>query len=117
MKSSGNHITNINHTLKGIKLNTIIDFIHADYYGLIVISNKVASLSDLGVVERYVKNANSVNANNVQNVCLLHSKFYLKILGIPYLIKGTNTPINSSVIETVIKSTHIFNNVHITFKL
>jgi len=71
MKSSGKHIININHALKGIKTDTFIDFICSDYHSLIITSNKVVSPSDLEVVERYVKNVNSVNSNNVQSACLL----------------------------------------------
>ena len=117
IKYSGDHITNINHGLKEIKSDTFTDFIYVDYHSLIVTSNKVMFLLDLEVVESYIWNANLVNANDVQSVCLLQSKFYLKILGIPYLIEDTNTPINFSIMEIVIKSTHIFNNVCITSKL
>jgi len=72
MKSLGKHIININHALKGIKTDTFIEFICFDYHGLIVTSNKVVSPLDLEVVERYVKNVNSVNSNNVQSAHLLY---------------------------------------------
>ena len=71
MKSLGDHIANINHALKRIKLDIFIDFICADYHSLIVTSNKVASLSDLEVVEIYIKNANPVDTNDVQSAHLL----------------------------------------------
>jgi len=70
MKSLGNHVANINCTLKEIKLDT---FIYGDYHGLIITSHKVASLSDLEVVESYVKNTNSVDANNVQVLVFYNS--------------------------------------------
>ena len=57
-----------------------------------------------------------MNIKDVQSAWLLQSKSYLKILSISYLIEGTNTPINASVIETVIKTTHVFNNTHIVSK-
>ena len=44
-------------------------------------------------------------------------KSYLKILGILYLIEDTNVPINSDVVKKIIKSTHIFNDVVLAFKL
>ena len=47
---------------------------------------------------------------------LPQSKLYLKILSILYIKEGTNMPINSEVMEIVIKSMHIFNNVNIAFK-
>ena len=68
MKSSGKHIININCALKGIKTDTFINFICSDYHSLIVISNKVVSPSNLEVVERYVKNVNSVDSNDVQSI-------------------------------------------------
>ena len=32
-------------------------------------------------------------------------------------MESTNIPINVRVVETIIKSTHIFNNIHITSRL
>jgi len=42
---------------------------------------------------------------------LLQLKFYLKILDILYFMEDTNLPIMSNIIERVIQSTHIFNNM------
>ena len=113
MASFSDHVINLNHTLKDIKLN---DFIQTDYRGLIIVSNKVASLSDICVISNYIKNANNMDPNNIQEACLLQSKLYLKILGISYLLESTNISINSSVIKSIIKATHIFNNIKITSK-
>ncbi len=44
-------------------------------------------------------------------------KSYLKILGILYLIEDTNVPISSDVVKRITKSTHIFNDVVLAFKL
>jgi len=115
-KSLSDHITNLNHTFRGIKSNSIIDFIYINHCGLIVIVNKVAIPSELCVVKNYIKNTTSVDLNNVQFTYLLQSKLYLKILDISYLIKSTNMPINLSVVESIIKSTHIFDNIHIVLK-
>ena len=49
--------------------------------------------------------------------CLPQLKFYLKIIGISYLIKNINAPINSDVIETILKNNHIFNTALIASKL
>ena len=57
-----------------------------------------------------------MNTNDVQSACLLQSKLYLKILGILYFRKGMNTPIDTSFIENIIKTTHVFNNVWIVSK-
>ena len=37
-------------------------------------------------------------------------------LDISYLIESTNTPVNVSIMETIIKTTHIFNNIWIVSK-
>lgn len=63
------------------------------------------------------KNSNSVVIDNMQSTHLSQSKSYLKILSIPYFIEGINTPIDASVMETVIKTTYVFNNVCIISKL
>jgi len=44
-------------------------------------------------------------------------KFYLKIIGILYSMENTNTPINSSVIETILKNIYFFNKIFLTSKL
>ena len=116
MSASGNHVTNLNHTLKGIKLDVTIDFIRSDYKELIIVSNKVVLSSNISIVSNYVKNTNNMDSNNVQNVHFPQSKSYFKILDILYLIENTNMPINSSVIEIAIKATYIFNNIKITSK-
>jgi len=110
------HVANLNHTLKGIRSDIFIYFIHFNYCGLIVISNKVTFSSDLNVVENYIKNINFVDSNNVQSAWLLQSKLYLKSLDISYNIENTNMLIDSSVVESIIKSTHIFNNIRIISK-
>ena len=71
MKSSSKYIININQALKGVKSNTFVNFIHIDYYGLIIMSNQVVSLSDLNIVKKYIKSVNFVDSNNIQTVCLL----------------------------------------------
>ena len=117
MKLSDEHVANINCAFKDVKSNNFVDFIHADYWGLIVNSNKIASVSDFLVVKSYIQNLNTMNVNNVQGTQLLQSKSYLKILSILYLIGSTNTLINTNIIETIIKTTHIFNNIQIASKL
>jgi len=98
IKSSGEYVANINCTLKDVKSN---NFICSDYWSLIVNSNKVALPSDFLVVETCIKNLNFINAKDIQSTWLPQSKSYLEILSIPYLIKDTNTPIDTSVMETM----------------
>ena len=65
MSSSDKHTTNINRSLKNIKSDTIVDFIHNDYHELIITSNKVTSQSNFSTIENYVKNINSMKANDI----------------------------------------------------
>ena len=58
-----------------------------------------------------------MDSNDIQTAYLSQSKSYLKILDISYYIEGTNTPVDSGIIELIIKSTHIFNNINIISKL
>jgi len=56
----GKYIANINYALKNIKSNTVVNFIYSDQKGLIITTNNVASVSDLGIIEKYVKNIKMV---------------------------------------------------------
>ena len=38
------------------------------------------------------------------------------MIDISYLMKNTNTSMNSSVVETIIKNNHIFNNILLALK-
>ena len=79
MKSSDDHITNLNCALKNIKSDTIIDYIYIDHCSLIVIANKVTISSKLCVVENYIKNTTFVDLNGIQFACLLQFKKQIHI--------------------------------------
>jgi len=51
--------------------------------------NKVAVLLDLQMIEKYIKQANQIDSENLETSQLLQSKSYLKIIGIPYLLEKT----------------------------
>jgi len=107
----------MNCALKSIKSNVVIDFIRSDHRGLIVVLNKVVAPSDMSIINNYIKNCNNLDVRDIQDARLPQSKSYLKILGILYLIENTNTPpIDSNVMEGIIKASHIFNDVKIVFK-
>ena len=116
MTTAGDYVININHTLKGIKSDVIANFIRLDFRGLIVVANKVPASSDISIINNYVKNSFSSDANNIQDARLPQSKSYLKILGIPYLMENTNTPMDSNIMENIIKASHIFNDIKIASK-
>ena len=113
MEFSSNYVANINRTLKNIKSDTFVNFICSDHWGLIITTNKMSFLLDMNIVENYIKNVHTVDASNVQTAWLPQLKSYLKILGTSYIIEGTDTAINSGVVKLIIKSTHIFKNIHI----
>ena len=117
MTASSEYIINLDQTLRSIKSDLIIDFIHIDHWGLIVTFNRVASSLDISIISKYIKNCNKIDINDIQDIQLSQSKLYLKILSILYIIEGTNVLINSKVIETFIKSTYIFNNINIASRL
>lgn len=117
MVSSSEDIAGPNYTLKSIKSDNIIDFIQVNHCSLIITSNKVVFPSDLNVVKNYIKNSNYLDSSDIQSGRLPQSKSYLKILGILYIIESTNILINSSIMELIIKSTYIFDNIHIALKL
>ena len=47
---------------------------------------------------------------------LLQSKSYLKLIGILYLSKKTNSCITSDEVDNILKNTHIFNNIVLVLK-
>ena len=116
MSSSNNHVVNINQALKNIKSDVIIDFIYSDYRELVLVSNKVMAQLNICVISHYVENANNMNSEDIQDGHLPQSKSYIKILGLPYLLENTNTPMDSEVIENIIKTTHIFNDIKVVSK-
>ena len=63
------------------------------------------------MIKQYIKNISSIEVDKVEASRLPQSKSYLKILGISYLCKNSNTPISANVVEKIIKDNHIFNNI------
>jgi len=115
--SASNHIANINRALKNIKLDILADYVQQKSTGVTIITNKVASFSNLQTIENIVENMENINSEDIESPRLLQSKFYLKIIGIPFFIKNTNVPIMPDYIEEIIKSNHIFNNLLLASKL
>ena len=87
-----------------------------DQYSIVIIMNKIASPLNLQTIEKYVKNSKHIDSKDIESPCLPQSKSYLKIIDILYLIENTNILINSSFVESILKSNHIFNNVSIALK-
>ena len=84
-----------------------MNFVYIDQTDIIIVTNKVTSSLNLQTIEKYVKNASLIDSDNINTPHLLQSKLYLKIIGIFYFLKNTNSPILANVVETIIKKNHI----------
>ena len=104
------HISNINRLLKGVKSKVSVDFIYSNNKGIITTNKAITSL-DLSIVERYVKELNNINSNDVMSLWLPQFKLYLKILKVSYFLENINLSITFNIIKEVIKNTHIFNDI------
>ena len=117
MKNSSLNVANINRELRNAKTEVLVDYIHSDNTGIVVVTNKVAQQSDLSIIDRYVKNSNDINSLQVEDSRLPKSKLYLKIIGIPfYPHANSQEKLTSSDIETILKQNHIFNNISLASK-
>ena len=81
------HITNLNYAFKDIKSDIMADFVYSEQIDIIIITNEVASPLDLQTIEKYIKNTNYIDMDNVEVLQFSQSKSYLKILGILYIYK------------------------------
>ena len=70
---SNAHIVNINRLLKGVKYDISVDYICSDNKGIIIITNKIATSSNLNIIKKYVKELNNVDANDVMSPRLSQS--------------------------------------------
>ena len=71
------HVSNINRLLKGVKSEIFIEFIHSNNKRLLITTNKVAVISNLNIIEKYIKNLNNVDLNDIISPELLQS--YIKL--------------------------------------
>jgi len=66
MKNSSLHVTNINRTLRNAKSEVLVDFIHSDPLGIMIVTNKVSLQSNLQLIEKYVKSSNDIDTLQVK---------------------------------------------------
>ena len=111
MKESNYHISNINRALRNIKSDVLVNFIHSYPLDITVVTCKVAFLSDLQVIENYIKNMNYINIMEVNTSCLPQSKSYLKIISISYFQYNLSNYLTSKDVEDIIKQNQIFDNI------
>ena len=67
IEESNAYISNMNRALKNIKSNILVNFIHPDTAGIIIITNKVATSLNLQTIEQYIKGTNHINSNKVES--------------------------------------------------
>ena len=109
IKDLSMHVININRTLKGINSKMIVDFICVEDKGIVITT--ISSNSDLQEIKKYVKNSFSSEAKQISFPRLPQSKSYLKIVGIPYINNITNSHFSSDDVESILRSSHIFNDI------
>ena len=75
-------------------------------------------LSNLVIIEKYVKNIDCIDVSSVQISYLPQSKSYLKIIGILYYSHNdSQVHLSPSNVKKIIKQNQIFDNVILTSKL
>jgi len=116
MKKSSYYISNINRTLKNIKSDVLVNFIYSDSLGIMVVTCKVTSSSNLQVIKNNIKNVNYIDITDVDTSCLLQSNSYLKFIGIPYIQYDSSNYLILKDIEDIIKQNQIFDNIMLVFK-
>ena len=110
------HINSINKHLKDANLNILANFIYIEKISIIITTNQAASVQDISIIKKALKESENINQNFIESSHLLKFKSYLKILGFPYYIKNTNDLITSELVKEVIKESYIFNNITLTSK-
>jgi len=68
MGSASIYITNINRALRNIKLDVLADYVQRESTRVIIVINKVASLSDLQTIENIIKNLENINSDNIESL-------------------------------------------------
>ena len=109
------HTSNINNCLKNSKSDTIADFIHLTYNGIIITTNKLANPLDLSTIEKYLKNIKNINLDLIESPCLPKSKSYMKIIELSYITE--NGVITPDFIKRVLKNTYLFKDIVLALKL
>ena len=70
----------------------------------------------MSIINKNIRETKNIDCEHIDILWLSISKSYFKILNLLYIVNNTNCSITSDIIEGVLKETHIFNNVVLTFK-
>jgi len=65
ISQANKHITNISCLLKDIKSEILANFIHSNNKEVIIITNKATSISVLEIIEKYVKDMDNVDSEDI----------------------------------------------------
>jgi len=71
MVQSNSYIANINRLLKEVKSKILADYICSNNKGIVITTNKIATSSNLNIVEKYMKELNNINSNDIMSSRLL----------------------------------------------
>ena len=71
MVQSNSYIANINRLLKEVKSKILADYIYSNNKGIVITTNKIAASSNLNIVEKYMKELNNINSNDIMSSRLL----------------------------------------------
>ena len=70
ISQANKYISKINRLLKDVKFDVLADFICFDNKGVVITTNKVAAISDLNIVKKYLKKLNNVDSNDIMSLWL-----------------------------------------------
>ena len=71
MVQSNSYIANLNRLLKEVKSKILADYIYSNNKGIVITTNKIAASSNLNIVEKYMKELNNINSNDIMSSRLL----------------------------------------------
>ena len=111
LKDSSMYIININYALKNIKSKIMADFIYIEDKDIIISTNNVVLSSDIQEIEKYIKSLLANDFDQISSPRLPQSKSYLKIVGILYINKKSNSHISPEDIKKILKNNYIFSNI------
>ena len=66
MKNSSLYVTNINRSLRNVKLEVLVKFIQSDQMVIIVITSKVVLQLDLLIIENYIKDMDNIDSLSIE---------------------------------------------------
>ena len=115
MEDTGSYVHYINNLLKNIKSTLHTEFIQPCARGISITTNNVPATSNLTMIEKYFKLIKGINNNEVLTPHLLQSKFYFKIIGIPYIQPSGNN-LTSNNITNFISHTGLFKSISLASK-